>query len=59
MDIAQIGYYKQRQKARVPLDRGALKASFGQRPQELRAEFFDGFVVLTDVAEPAWRNRND
>jgi hypothetical protein len=59
MDIVQIGYYTQRRKARVPIDRGALKASFGERPQELRAEFFDGFVVLTDVSEPAWRNRNE
>jgi len=59
MDFAKVGYYPQRAKARVPIDKGSLRAAFGNRPDRVRVEVMEGFIVLTDPNEQAWRFRND
>jgi hypothetical protein len=59
MDIVQVGYYQGRDKARVPISRGAIKAVFGERPQRLRAEYLDETIVLTDIREPAYLRREE
>lgn len=59
MDFVQIGYYDDRQAARVPISRRDLKAAFGERPQQLRYEVLDGAVVLTAPDQPAYRRRGD
>lgn len=52
MDFAKVGYYSDRQKARVPVDRGAIRAAFGERLDTLRVETFEGYIVLTDPSDP-------
>jgi|AKVG01.1.fsa_nt_gi hypothetical protein len=59
MDIVQVGYYQGREKARVPISRGAIKAVYGSRPQRLRAEYLEDTIVLTDIREPAYLNREE
>ncbi len=59
MDIVQVGYYQGRQKARVPIDRGAIKACFNKRPQRLRVEYLEQTIVLTDLKEPAYLRRDE
>jgi hypothetical protein len=59
MDFVKIGYYDRRQKARVPIDRGAIRAAFGERPDRVRVETFKGYIVLTDPNEQAWSHRDD
>lgn len=48
MDFAQVGYYSDRKKARVPIDRGGIRTVFGRRPEVLRVEFTEYYIVLTD-----------
>jgi len=59
MDIIQVGYYQGRRKARVPIDRGAIKACFGERPQRLRVEYLEDTIVLTHIKEPAYLRRDE
>jgi hypothetical protein len=58
MHIVKVGYYNGRNKARVPVDRGAIKASLGRQPDRMRLETLEGAIVLTDVRGPAWRDRD-
>lgn len=58
MEFPDVGYYDNRQKARVPIDRGTIKAAFGERKEQLRCECFEGMIVLTDPEEPAYINRD-
>lgn len=59
MDFAKIGYYDRRQRARVPIDKGDIRAAFGQRPERLRVEVLEGAIILTDPKDQQWRYRND
>jgi hypothetical protein len=58
MDIISIGYYDDRRAARIPIDRYDLRSAFDQRPQQLRYEVFDGYVVLTEPTERAFARRD-
>jgi len=57
MEILQIGYYQGRSAARVPVSRGNIRAVYGHRPDQLRAEYLEGAIVLTDPDKQAWRHR--
>lgn len=59
MQFVKVGYYDDRNRARVPIDKGALQSCFQRRPQRLRVEVLDGYVVLTDPQDAQWRSRND
>jgi len=59
MDFAKVGYYDRRQKARVPVDRGAIRAAFGEQVDRVRLEVLEGAIILTDPRDQQWRHRND
>jgi len=59
MDVIQVGYYQGRSKARVPIDRGAIQAAFGRKPDRMRVEVLENAVVLTDIRGPDFRSRLD
>jgi hypothetical protein len=59
MDFAKVGYYKQRHKARVPIDRSAIRAAFGERVDRVRVEVMEDMIVLTDPRDQQYRHRND
>lgn len=54
MEFPKVGYYDDRNKARVPIDRGAIKAAFGQRKKRLRVEVMEGYIVLTSPDGPKY-----
>jgi len=58
MQIVKVGYYQGRNKARVPVDRGAIKAAYGRQPDRMRVETLEGAIILTDVRSRAWRDRD-
>lgn len=59
MRFAKVGYYDRRTKARVPIDKGEIRAAFGDRPTRLRVEVLEDMIILTDPADQAWRHRHD
>ena len=58
MELCTVGYYHGRQQARVPISKGALRSAFDTRPEQVRAEIMDGRIILTNIREPAWLNRD-
>jgi hypothetical protein len=58
MEIAQVGYYEGRNKARVPVQKGSIRAALGERTDTLRIETLEGMIVLTHPADPSFRDRD-
>jgi len=56
MQLVTLGYYD-RGKVRTPLDKGMIRAAYGDLPKQVRAEAFDGYIVLTDLRGPRWTQR--
>lgn len=56
MEFAALGYYSGRDKVRVPIDRGTIRAAFGNHPQRLRVEALEGCIVLTDPSGPSFHD---
>jgi len=59
MRFAKVGYYSQRQKARVPVDKRRIEGSFKRRPERLRVEAIEEAIILTDPRDESWRKRHD
>lgn len=59
MDIVQVGYYDGRNKARVPVQKGSIRAALGERTDQLRVETLEGMIVLTHPADPSYRDRHE
>jgi len=59
MQFAHIGYYTDRNKARVPIDKQLLQSVYGRRVERLRVEALDGFIVLTDPQDAQYRGNYD
>jgi hypothetical protein len=59
MDVVKVGYYDRRQRARVPIDRGDIKAAYSRHPPRLRVEIIEDALILTDIADKRWIYRND
>lgn len=55
MEFAQVGYYSDRKKARVPIHRDSIRTCFGRRPEVLRVEFREGYMVLTDPEQESFQ----
>lgn len=51
---AELGWYKGRQKVRVPVDGGVIRSAMGGRVDRLRVEHGRGIVVLTDLNRPGF-----
>jgi len=58
MEIAQVGYYEGRNKARVPVQKGSIRAALGERTDQIRVETFEGMIVLTHPGDPGYRDRD-
>lgn len=58
MQLVTLGYYN-RGKVRAPIDKGMIRAAYGDLPKRVRAEAFDEYIVLTDLRGPRWVERHD
>jgi hypothetical protein len=54
MEFATVGYYRDRQQARVPIHRRSIETVFARRPEVLRVEFREDAIILTDPEGPGF-----
>jgi hypothetical protein len=59
MFTIDVGYYPDRNKARVPIGKNRIQSCYSRRPKILRGEVMDGFIVITDMQDEPWVKRND
>jgi hypothetical protein len=54
MPTASIGWYDERNKAAVWIDKGAIRSSFIRDIERVRVESLENMVVLTQLERPAF-----
>lgn len=57
MPTATIGWYENRNKAAVWVDKGQVRSSFYREVERVRVESLENMVVLTELQRPAFSHR--
>jgi len=59
MQTASVGFYKDRNKGAVWIDKGAIRTAFQGKPERVRVETLEHVIVLTDLNRAAFRHNVD
>jgi hypothetical protein len=59
MRTAKLGYYGDRNPVRLGIQRDELRSAFSRRPNHIRIETLEGFIVLTDPQMASYRHRDN
>lgn len=57
MDMNRIQWRDGKNQGRLGIDKGGTEAALGRRPQRVRIEYMEGFIVMTDPKDSAWIQR--